>query len=320
MRGLIRIVVVLAVLWTAWWFAAAYAIREGIARNTDVQAASVEVTGFPLALVTQISGMQLLDPARDVQVTADAVRLEAPAWWPGDATLFVPDDGVQITIGGRVLRLSAQAAAASLALHPGIALELERLGVTSGDWALTDAAETILGGGALDIGLVQNADAPTQYEFNARADGLRLGSDVRGRLGVPVGWPGSMSALEAGGSLQFADPLAQRHVQGPAPHLNAIQLTQALAIWGDVEISGAGTVVFDAAGVPEGELSVLVRNWRVLYRMADGLVPQQTEIMLNALANIGGNPDTLDLTLRFAGGNAFLGPIPLGPVPPLVPR
>lgn len=320
MRRLIRLLIVLALLWSAWWFAASFAIREGIARSPDMQVGTVEVTGYPLAFATEMRDVRLTDQASGAVLRSAALNLRMPAWWPGDATLRLPQERVDIVYAGQDFTLNAANAVFAAKIVPAAALALETVGMDSDAWTLSLAEVEILSGPALRATLTRTAVDGGLYSFDIGAGRLRVGADLRAVLGVPSDWPATLSALDTQGSIRFAEPLNRHHLGGRVPQIEAMTIGQVQIIWGSAEISAAGHVTFDARGVPEGDVSVLVKDWRRIYQMARAQVPPQAEIMLNALANIGGDPDTLDLVLRFEGGNAFLGPIPLGPVPPLVAR
>ena len=92
---------------------------------------------------------------------------------------------------------------------------------------------------------------------------------------------------------------------------------------GDAEREAAGQVTVDAEGVPTGEITVRATNWRDIFAVLQnaGLVPEPfaraLESVLESLAGLSGDPDTIDAPLRLSNGFVSFGPIPLGPAPNL---
>jgi hypothetical protein len=80
----------------------------------------------------------------------------------------------------------------------------------------------------------------------------------------------------------------------------------------------------DDQGSPEGALQLTVTNWRGMLDVAQGSgvldagLRPQAETILGMLSNLGGDPDTLNMTLTFMDGTMALGPIHLGPAPRLI--
>ena len=107
MRKLVWLLIVLAVLWGAWWVTATTQMQSTLTGLLDSRrAAGWEVTlkdisksGFPLALQNRLSGLAVAAPARSLAFEAPQLDLSAPVWWPGD--------------------LSARASVASAALPAG---------------------------------------------------------------------------------------------------------------------------------------------------------------------------------------------------------
>ncbi|NNK16286.1 MAG: DUF2125 domain-containing protein, partial [Sulfitobacter sp.] len=149
------------------------------------------------------------------------------------------------------------------------------------------------------------------------------GDVPRALLGIPQDWPYQWSVAKAAGALGFSVPLDRRSVDAGLPPPNRIEILDMQMIWGSVEVSANGSLNIDPEGIPEGDVSLFVDNWRILFDVAkasDLAIPAQADLMLNALANIGGDPDTLELTLSFADGDMSLSGIALGPAPRLTAR
>jgi hypothetical protein len=91
-------------------------------------------------------------------------------------------------------------------------------------------------------------------------------------------------------------------------------------------LRAAGELEVDASGIPEGDLSIRAENWRDMIDMAvnAGLLPERmrgtAEGLLDVVAGLSGDPEVIDAELGFSNGRMFLGPLPLGRAPRLLPR
>ena len=334
MGRLVKIAVVLALLWGGWWWAGATLIETGAARwQSDQRAAGLNgewddlaVTGFPLQFRTDLSRVTFTDPRFALRIDAETLRLEQPAYWPGALRLTLPAEPLQITFGAQPFLLRSTDAEAWLRLRPGMALALDRLGALSGPWALNTAQGNLLGADDLRVEVTQNAQSDASYRIETAATGFAPGDLARDALGIDASWPRRFDALAADVVLTLDRPLDRYTAEGGQIQPRGLTINRLDLRWGDLILAGSGTVEIDNTGIPAGEVGLRVENWRALMGLAEdaGYIAAderaRTEIFLNALANMGGNPETLDLTLSFRDGAAFLGPIALGPVPPLFLR
>ncbi|KIN62070.1 DUF2125 domain containing protein [Sulfitobacter noctilucicola] len=320
MRRLIWVTGVFALIWTGAWFAAAFLIRESLENTESVAVEAVEVSGFPLALNIRMDSPRFAAPSGQINLDTQELTITSPAWWPLNATLRLPSDMLRVTHTGQRFELLTMNASVGSKIRPTAALELSSVALQSGEWTLNGFEQRLVGGAAIGFALQQVDQRPTQYDWVGNLDALSLGPTLRALINVPADWPSALSAMAAQGTIRFEEPLSRHHLDGPPPKPRALVIEKAQAVWGSSEVELEGKIEIDARGVPEGDLSLFVKNWRALYLMIPVPLPVQAEIMLNALANIGGNPETMDLTLSFRDGVAFLGPIALGPVPPLVMR
>ena len=87
-----------------------------------------------------------------------------------------------------------------------------------------------------------------------------------------------------------------------------------------------GDLAVDTAGVPTGALAIQAKDWRAMLDLAvvTGAVAPEffttVEGMLQLLAGMSGNPESIDATLNFRGGRMAIGIIPLGAAPRIVLR
>ena len=334
MRRIVWLLLIAGILWSAWWGITAFGIRTGIytwfeERRTEgwqAELADVGLSGWPLNVTADIAAPALADPGTGVAFSASALTLSAAAWWPGYITLSLPDDSIALAGPEGRAQLTTSAAIAGLRLHPGTALELERMQADAENWGITGDAGDLLSGGPLTASMVQDQNDPRAYAMNFDASAVRPGSVLRDALFVPADWPVTFDALRLSGDVAFDRAWDITSVEDARPQPRRVRLERAEAIWGDLQIRFAADLTVDAEGVPEGPLSVQVRNWRDIIALAEragtlppALVPQVTRT-LETFAGLSGNTDALDLDLTLSGGLFSLGFIPLGPAPRLILR
>jgi hypothetical protein len=178
---------------------------------------------------------------------------------------------------------------------------------------------------ALRAAIQHDAEAPQTYRFAIETDDFAPPMSFRGLIGAES-LPRAFSALRAQVSVSFDAPWDLDAIESRRPQPTHVDLSLAEARWGNLEIWLAGAADVDASGALSGKFTIKLRNWRDILRMAvrSGQIPQglgdQMEKGLGLLSQLAGNHNTLDVPLDIRRGVAFLGPIPVGQVPPLVLR
>ncbi len=332
MRILIRLLILLAVVWSGWWWMAASVIDRGLdgwmaarrAEGWQAEAAPITTTGFPFELQTQIMDLSLADPETGLALRLDGTTVSAPAYWPGYVTLSVPSTPIELHIADSRHLFRLQDGIARLHLHPGVSLELDSMQTHGGAWQWNTRQGNALAGDDWAMQVAQDTGDIEKYQFDLHITNLRPGDQLRTLLSVPSDWPLSFEHFSADLAVTFDRPWDRRAVEDQRPQPRRITLQEAKATWGPIRLVANGDLIVDNVGIPEGAANLLVENWTELLDLAvaGGVLPAnirpQTQAMLGALANMGGDPTRLDLSLRFAAGEMYLGPIRLGPAPRIV--
>lgn len=183
MRRLVWTALVLAVIWCTWWAVASIGMQRLITtwfedqRTAGWRADVTEVSkhGFPLTLHARLREVSVADPTTGVAVDAPRIDLIAAAYWPGFVTVKVPDAPIDIVTPSGEFRLQTVNSQANLRLHPGVALQLESLGLTSGAWRLDNDQGAILSAENLRLQVIQDATRPELYQFDVDAADLTPG-------------------------------------------------------------------------------------------------------------------------------------------------
>lgn len=330
MRRLITWLCVLALLWSGWWYAATWGVARGadlLMQELRAQGWQIEIGdhrqgGYPLTLRSQVSGLRISEPLVPVQYAVPALTLSAAAYWPGYLTLHLPDDAVEVTTPHGPVRGLFSQGEARLNLRPGPALQLARVGFSSGAWTIRATEETIVGASDLRALVVQGTKDRRTYNAGFSATGFTPGDSLRAGLALADDWPLAFEELNADLSVRFDRPFDRHAATGQPPQPRAIKLRQAALEWGDIRFTAHADLTLDAQGIPTGEATLRVTKWEQLLslfrRAAPDLPLEQAEVMLRAMANMDNDPGTLDLRFSFREGQMFMGPIALGPAPRLV--
>lgn len=333
MRRLIGSLVVLALLWTGYWFIAGFGVRQGVAgwflaqeaRGWQAEYATLSTTGFPLRHITTIASPALADPATGTAWQADSLVLESPAIWPGDQILRFAPTPQRLSYFDQTLVLNAADMVANLQLHPGVALELEAMALTAGPWRVDGDGGLVMGAEGLTLAMRQQ-DAAEVYTYNVSANGFTPGDTIRRVIRGSDDLPDSFETLELDMTVRFDRAWDRTALEDSRPQPREIDLRLAEAAWGALRLAAAGNLEVDAMGIPTGDITVKAENWRDMLAMAEasGALPPQiidpVDRALSMLAGLGGSPDALDVQLNLRDGIVAVGPFPLGPAPRLILR
>lgn len=301
MRLLIGVITVAALIWAGLWFWGAQTLRTSLAdweRSARAQGitlsyASQEIAGFPNRLDTTVTDLTL-DLPRD-RLTLAATRAAVYALTYRPHHLIGTAQALTLTLPE--LEAGFGAGEASLVLRPSPDLPLDRLIAILEDVTLALPADLMATAPQIRIALRQAPAAETSYDLAIVAETPVLAGGS--------GLDGPFETLRADLTLTLDRPL-NRHLDGAAPRLTALEVKTLEAAQGTLRLGASGRLTLDRAGLPSGALDVTVSDWP---RLA-ALVPEFGDVDAAGEA-------PLAVTLRFAEGQVFLGPVPLGPAPRL---
>lgn len=332
MRILIWLLVLGAAGWSGYWFVASNGVGRGLETWLEARTAegwqaegSVATTGFPMAFETTISDIALADPETGLAWNAPELQLSAPAWaptavearLPGTQTVSSPFERIDIDSEEMLARLS---------LDPGpdltlIASEINMRGVSlasTADWTAALASGVLASQRAGSDALAHDIKFETR-DFRPSGSVL-LNLDPTGTL------PDVFEELTVRARVTFDAPWDRRAIEERRPQITHVDLGGIRARWGRMEFQAAGEVSVNGDGIPEGRITVRADNWREMLAVgqATGLVPEAfaptIERGLELLAELSGNPETIDAPLSFQDGFVSFGPVPLGRAPRLTIR
>ncbi|TCL08124.1 hypothetical protein BXY66_0157 [Shimia isoporae] len=335
MKWMARLMVLGALVWGGFWLAGYYGAKSGFAtwfedRRADGWVAEYDelsVSGFPNRIDTTFTQITLADPETGVAWEAPFFQLFALTYkphhliavWPNEQTLAVPTEK---------LSLKSEDMRASLVLHPGTDLALERINVDIDTMALSSSLDWQMTATGLDLALHRQpteGDQPSAtYRLAFRATDLAPPAAFSLPSGVDL--PRTFEVFQADLHASFTRPWDISAIEDDRPQPTKLDLKRADIVWGDLVFNAAGAVSIDNLGYPTGELTFRLVNWQdmiAVARESGRVAPAVLDTLEQALtfvAGLSGNKKQLDIPLTFKGGTTRFGPIPIGPAPRIVIR
>lgn len=330
---LIKFVLICGLIWSAYWYAASYMLRQGVthwfaaqeARGWQADFARLDSSGYPVEHFTTLEAPALADPRSGVAWQADWVHLVTPAIWPGRMEWQFPTTPQRLSYLDLNSVIEAHSMRAGFHLHPDLALSVARLSLTSGPWLFIGPLGEVSGGDSFHAVMEQTIE-PDLYRFDLRAERFEPGTRLRRMTQLSDQLPEQFSDLSLGGSVRFDKPWDRRALEHERPQPRMLVLDAAQARWGALNLHLSGQIRIDAAGQPSGEILVQAENWRDVLALAGaaGLIPSASLPALTrvfeTLSRSTGDDNTLKAPLKLGNGLISLGPIPLGPAPVIFVR
>ncbi|MGY6549790.1 MAG: DUF2125 domain-containing protein [Roseinatronobacter sp.] len=314
MRILIKLVVSAALLFGGYWAVGAFALGRALpamfARSDALAGRAGPVAGFPTAFRSDLRDLQIRDAGGVVLWQMDPVNLTLPSAQPGRATLVLPQ-AQSLIVGGTESRVLARDMVAQLQLR--LDRTLQAASLTSGPVEI-DPALVMTGLDRLDLQI--DRTAPAQYAVTAEMRDLALaplamfGLDPEGQL------PDRIQALRFRADLNLAEPIGRG-----APDPRLIRLEELAVDWGPLGFALTGTLARSAVGLLDGDLELILEDWRPLQQLlvANGTLTADIA-MLAGMYLAGLSPDgspRVSVPLMLQRSVVRLGPFVLLELPPL---
>lgn len=333
MRKLPLVLVVLGVVafagWGGYWLVGARATEAAFAGWFDARRAdgwvaeyeALDTAGFPNRFDTSFTGLSLADPDNDLAWQAPLFQVLTLSYtphrfiavWPHEQVLARPDQ--RLTITSEDMR-------ASISFVPGLSLPLDHatFETTSAGIASSNGWESRIGHGQISIRRTPGG-AANSYDLYLDATDLAPGADYMQGLRGVANLPDVIERVTVDGRAVFDAPWDRFAIERQRPQPTRIELDSLDATWGDLALAARGALDVDADGLPTGQIDVTATNWRDMVALAQAtgaLSPDWAGPLtraLEGLARLSGNPETLDVPLRFGRGIMSIGPIPIGAAP-----
>lgn len=326
---ILSIILIVAIAAAGLWFAASMATEKALQawfedRHDEGWTATysgLNTAGFPNRLDTSITDLTLVDPDTGVGWQAPIVQTLALVYKPTHVIAILP--GRQsFSAWGETHEITSDVFRASLVLLPSPSLPIERSTLETENAQIRSAKGAEIGLRKAVLSMRQTPEAAGDvYDIHVTAGGLRPDDDLLARLNRSGRFSEVLDEILIRATVTFDAPWDRYALERARPQPREITLTEVSAKWGRLEFSAKGRVMVNRSGIPDGEIAIKARNWRDMITVAreTGALP---EALVGAvtragtiIADMSGSPETLDATLRYERGRAFLGPIPLGAAP-----
>ncbi len=332
MRRIIAISLFLALLWMGWWVVGSTLLERSLTSWIEerqregwvAEYSDLSVRGFPNRFDTRIADLTLADPATGIAWQAPFFQILQLSYRPNSAILVWPDNHSFATPWQSV-EIQSDRARGSIALRPTPSLELDRSTVVLDEVVVSSSLgwQTALKEARFSVG---QAAAPNSYRLGAEMTDLSPADATIDALNPTGLLPDLIDRLRLDATLDLTAPLDRHVIEDERPQITRIALDDLSAKWGDATFRAAGLLDIDAAGIPEGDITIRAQEWRRILDMAvgsgalaQGFLPL-IDSTLELMAGLSGSPDDLDATLSFRNGRVSFGPIPLGPAPRIILR
>jgi len=327
---LLIVLVCAALAWGVYWFVGAGAKERALAGWLEARrsegwtaaAAEIDTRGFPNRFDTTLEALDLDDPDTGVGWTAPWFQIMALSYRPTEVIALWPEEH-ELRLPGEVLGVASERMIGSLALGVSPALPLERLVIEGDAVEIASSGGWTAGIAATQLALRESpgAAAAPVYDIAVSLAGFTPESAELARLRDLVGLPEEIETLKAELTVTFDKGWDLTAIEDRRPQPRDLVLTALDAKWGDLALAGTGTVTVDAEGVGTGEMALEATNWRDILALAtaSGALAANQEPLVRAaletLASLAGDPERLDVPLRFSRGLLFLGAVPISTAP-----
>ncbi|GGD35767.1 DUF2125 domain-containing protein [Sinisalibacter lacisalsi] len=330
----LTVIMLLAVLaaigWGLFWLIGATAMEKALAQWLDdrraegwrAETTALETRGFPSRFDTTFEGLDLADPDTGVAWSAPLFQLLSLSYKPTQVIAVFP--GVQrFSTPEAAYEIEAERMRGSMSLAPSLSLETRNSTIEIDMARLTSSQDWVATLERAQLSMRQSPDSqdPGMNDVFITARGIDPGSAVFTRLDGITGLGQLIDEVTLTARVRFDRPWDRRAIEVARPQPRAVEIEALTARWGDLLLTGAGAVEVGPEGEPRGEIELEATNWREMLAIAEAgeaISAQEADRIergLTLLAGLGGDPDRLDVTLRFERGLTFLGPVPVGPAP-----
>ena len=333
MRRVIGYATLATLLWSAYWLGMTWTLRSAYldwladqrSRGWIAGVAGIESGGFPTRHAFRLHAPSLADPHTGLAWSADWIDLETPALLPRRLGVIFSPGEQRVSIYDRSFALTTTGMRAGLRLGPGEPSQLRQIGLAADILDLADPLGRKISVSGLELSMTQ-LETPESYRISLHAAGLSYPDGNSTSNDPPAAIQRSFDRLAIRATVAFDRPWDLHALERRRPQPRQISIELAEIHMGDLGLQMVGNIAVDQTGSPSGEVTIRAADWRhaLAAARASGLVhPERFNVAAHALdlvSRFGGDPETLDVTLRLREGNVALGPVPLGTMPKLVIR
>ncbi len=328
MRRLTIFVVVLAALYSAYWFIGARTVSQSAdaqvaemrAQGWDIAYDDLSVRGFPSRFDTSVTSISAKSPDGRIGYEAPFVQALALSYQPNKVIAAFPAQQM-VTYGGQDFIIDSTGLRASTAVAANTALALKESTFEASEVQVTTGAQTVSFTDLLGA-LRATGPLPNSYAVYLNAQNVLLPQAISDVLNAGD-LPAEMDVVTADATIVLDRPI-DRHTlptwETDPGKLRGLTLRTLNLQWGPVSFGGEGEITVNESGVPDGVLTLKVADWQRVLQIATeaGIIPDGAGFFALAIGNdLSNGEDDLTLPIRFQNGNMAIGAYPVGPAPNL---
>ena len=331
MRGLITLVFLLAFGWSGWWFIGTSAQKSAIEAWMDqqrdagwvVEVEEFKVTGYPNRFDSIFTNLTLGNPYAGWTWQGPDFQLLSLSYKPNHIIVVWPGTH-SYTTGNGTVSIDSSLFRGSLVFKPETSLALDRMQLEVTDLILTgsDAWRATTSEASIAFFDHKAPDLPpNSYDLYVKV--LEFSPPVYWRNAVNQNGtlPDTIPEVIFDASLTYDSPWDRFAFEQTNPRLTGLVIRDLRFVWGELHLSGEGTIEISNDGYAQGTFTLQVKNWRALLDIliAANLLPQDFATALSRgvifIATLAGNPEDIEIPLRFADGLTYIGSVPIGRAP-----
>lgn len=331
MRGLITLTLVLALGWSGWWLVGTTAQKTAIEtwmeqRRDAGWIAEVEefkVTGFPNRFDSTFTDLTLSNPRAGWTWEAPFFQILSLSYkpnhiiavWPGTHSYTTRNDTIAIT---------SDLFRGSLIFKPDTALSLDRMQLEINELLLSGEADWRASASEASVAFfAHNAPdvPPNSYDLYLKALEFSPPAYWRNTVDQSGTLPETIPEVIFDATLTYDSPWDRFAIEQSNPRLTTAQIHDLRFVWGELNLSGKGTIDITTDGHMEGEFTLQARQWRELLdviiaaQLLNADFAKALDRSISFISTLAGNPEDIEIPLRFADHLTYIGSIPIGPAP-----
>ncbi|MEI4486077.1 DUF2125 domain-containing protein [Frigidibacter sp. MR17.14] len=339
LKAMIWLIAVLAIVYSAYWFAGSRVVlwgaRTGLAQlvaEGRAQPSQISLQGFPSRFDVTAQPVAVSSTSGWLEWQAPRADVFALSYRPTHLIAVLPSEQ-RLRLGQlwTDLRMAEARASVNLGLSRDLPLEQAIFVAKAGQIRAENLPETLTGAAPGEP--ITGFDEARAAIRALDAGGLRqeLGLELKG-LDLPPAavkrlgdLPKRLDRLHADVTFTLDRPL-DRQALVALPRPEAVQITDLSLGWGPATVAASGSLTVSPEGLLDGELNMSATKWddildlAVASRLLDRDIAKTYRRALDALADLTGTQDgALKVPLTIRQGFMSLGPLPLGYAPVLPP-
>lgn len=323
MRILLWISILLVALWSGYWFVGKSAFERGAAgffEQAEAQGliarnGGLSVQGYPSRFDLTVTAPKLGDPRRGVEWTGPFIQILTLSYRPWHVIAAFPPTQ-SITTPFEKITVTSDKLQASVVVKPNTDLPLDRTALVGSNLAFTSSQNWQIKADELRFATRADPSLTNAHEIGFE---VKVMTPDPGLSALLPDLPSAIEVIRLDALASLSAPL-DRHSGETRPAVTALSLKEGLLKWGPLTIFAKGDLTA-VDGFADGRIDIRVEGWRNLATLATAMGLVQPEVaptverMMETMAASSGDPQVLDLPLKFSSGRMSLGPLPLGPAP-----